>query len=153
MSISVWPHILILSGPNLHSLGTREPHIYGDASLDTIHTQLKNLAHTHQYKLTCLQSNHEGALIDALWSTHTQPYVGVVFNPGAYAHTSLALYDAVLGIKRPVVEVHLSNIFSREKERQRLIIAPACIGLICGFGTQSYVLGLHALITHLTSVV
>ncbi len=136
--------ILVLHGPNLNLLGQRQPEIYGEFSLAEIDQRLKEAGERLGLEIKTLQSNHEGALIDAL---HEAPRwaAGVVFNPGGYAHTSVALYDAVAAITLPVVEVHLSNIYAREEFRQHSLIAPVCVGSICGFGWRSYVLGLQAL--------
>ncbi|MEJ2710258.1 MAG: type II 3-dehydroquinate dehydratase [Anaerolineales bacterium] len=137
--------VLILHGPNLNLLGRREPDIYGSLSLAEIDRRLKRFGEQIPMEVRCIQSNHEGALIDALHSADEWAF-GVVFNPGGYTHTSVALRDAVAAIHIPVVEVHLSNIHAREDFRQRSLIAPLCLGSISGFGYHSYRLGLQVLV-------
>lgn len=141
--------VLVLSGPNLNMLGTREPDVYGTTSLSDIEARLTGQAAELGAEIGCLQSNHEGQLIDALQST-VGHYDAVVFNPGAFTHYSIALRDAVASIDVPVVEIHLSNISARESFRAHSVIAPACVGQISGFGVESYVLGLEAAIRMVT---
>ncbi len=138
------PQVLALHGPNLNLLGTREPGVYGATTLAEIDAALKAEGEVLGLDVTCRQSNHEGALIDALHDAR-QWAAGVVFNPGGYTHTSVALRDAIAAIGLPVVEVHLSNIDAREEFRHRSLIAPVCVGSIRGFGWRSYLLGLRAL--------
>ncbi len=131
--------ILIINGPNLNLLGTRQPEIYGDKTFDVYFAELKN--RFPNVDLDYFQSNHEGALIDKLHEAGNI-YNGVILNAGGYTHTSVALADAVAGIRTPVVEVHISQIFAREKFRHHSYIAPICKGTISGFGLDSYRLAL-----------
>jgi len=136
--------ILILHGPNLNLLGTREPEIYGSLMIGDLNTKLIEFAKELGADLKCFQSNHEGALIDALQDAQMWAN-GVVFNPGGYTHTSIALRDAITAIRIPVVEVHLSNVYAREEFRHISMISAVCKGKVVGFGWRSYTLGLRAL--------
>ena len=136
--------ILILHGPNLNLLGVREPEIYGSLTLAKINQKLLQTGEELGIEIRASQANGQGELIDALQEA-TQWADGVVFNPGAYTHTSLAIRDAISSIQIPVIEVHLSNIFAREDFRNRSLIAPVCVGSITGFGWRSYELGVRAL--------
>ncbi|MCQ3939099.1 MAG: type II 3-dehydroquinate dehydratase [Chloroflexi bacterium] len=137
--------ILVLHGPNLNLLGTREPDVYGSLTLNDINEKMIALGRELGAQVTCLQSNHEGALIDALHDARAWA-AGVVFNPGGYTHTSVALRDAVSAIQIPVVEVHLSNVYAREEFRRTSLISAVCKGRVTGFGWRSYELGLRGLI-------
>jgi 3-dehydroquinate dehydratase II len=136
--------ILVLHGPNLNLLGNREPDIYGKLDLAEINRRLVAEGEALGISVRTFQSNSEGALIDALHEARLWAG-GVVFNPGGYTHTSVALRDAVVAIGLPVVEVHLSNVQAREEFRRLSLIAPVCVGSIAGFGWRSYVLALQAL--------
>jgi 3-dehydroquinate dehydratase II len=140
--------ILILHGPNLNLLGLREPEIYGSTTLVQINETLKLDAYRLQAIVTCLQSNHEGVLVDAIHNAR-ETYQGIIINAGAYTHTSVAIRDALAAVQIPTVEVHLSNIYTREGFRHHSYIAPVAIGQISGFGADSYRLGLEALISYL----
>ena len=136
--------ILIINGPNLNLLGTREPQHYGTGTMDSVLDALKS-----QYprvEFDYYQSNVEGFLIDRLHKTLEEPCDGVVLNAGGYTHTSVALRDAIAAIKVPVVEVHISNVHSREEFRHRSLLSAVCKGVICGFGLDSYRLGVEALL-------
>jgi 3-dehydroquinate dehydratase-2 len=137
--------VLVLHGPNLNLLGQREPGVYGSVTLSNIDVALTEEANRHDVALRIVQSNHEGVLIDVIhaaidWAD------GILINAGAFTHTSVALRDALSGVNLPAVEVHLSNIYAREAFRHRSLIAPVCVGQISGFGWQSYLLGLTALL-------
>lgn len=141
-------NILVLHGPNLNLLGKREPGIYGSSTLADVTDLLDHEARSLQVELSHFQSNHEGALIDRIHAAMHQQQ-GILINPGAYTHTSVAIRDAIASVALPTVEVHLSNIHQREAFRHHSYIAPVAIGQICGFGVDSYRLGLQALVRHL----
>jgi 3-dehydroquinate dehydratase-2 len=140
--------IFVLHGPNLNLLGQREPGIYGSLTLADINGLLEAEGRKLEARVTVLQSNHEGVLVDAIHGSLGQ-HQGILINAGAYTHTSVALRDAIAAVNLPTVEVHLSNIYRREDFRHHSYIAPVVIGQISGFGMQSYLLGLQALIHHL----
>jgi 3-dehydroquinate dehydratase-2 len=137
--------ILVLHGPNLNLLGAREPEVYGAMTLDVINAKLNELGKSLGTELKCLQSNDEGALIDALHEARTWAD-GVILNPGGYTHTSVALRDAIAAIGIPVIEVHLSNVYAREEFRHVSLISAVCRGKIVGLGWLSYALALRALV-------
>jgi 3-dehydroquinate dehydratase II len=141
----------VIHGPNLNLLGLREPGIYGSQTLTTIEAMLTHEAEALGVTLEFFQSNSEGALVDciqAAWGNKA----GILINPGAYTHTSVAIRDAIAAVGLPTVEVHLSNIHQRESFRHHSYIAAVAVGQICGFGADSYRLGLHALVQHLKSL-
>jgi len=140
--------ILVLHGPNLNLLGQREPGIYGSLTLTAINELLAVEAGELEVKIAPLQSNHEGALVDAIHQSLGEHH-GILINAGAYTHTSVALRDAIAAVNLPTVEVHLSNIYRREEFRHHSYLAPVVVGQISGFGAQSYLLGLRALVNHL----
>lgn len=143
-------NILVLNGPNLNLLGTRQPEVYGSTTLAMVEAACVSHGQTLDMTISCFQSNHEGALIDAIHAAKgTQD--GLVLNAGAYTHTSIALMDAIASVELPLVEVHLSNIHAREEFRHKSFIAPVALGQICGFGAQGYLLALDALAAHLAA--
>ncbi|HZP38779.1 MAG TPA: type II 3-dehydroquinate dehydratase [Methylomirabilota bacterium] len=143
--------ILVLHGPNLNLLGTREPAVYGQASLADVNRAVQDHARRRGVRAVCRQSNHEGELVDWIQAAAREGFQGIVFNPGALSHYSIALRDAVASVQVPVVEVHLSNIHAREEFRHRSVVAAAAVGQISGFGPRSYLLGLDALLDRASS--
>jgi 3-dehydroquinate dehydratase-2 len=141
---------LALSGPNLDRLGKREPNVYGNKTLGDIERELASVAAQLGVEVVCRQSNHEGVLIDWLGAAQDDGFVGALINPGAYTHTSWALHDCIKGAGIPVVEVHLSNPAARDAFRHKSCVAPVCVGTIAGFGADSYLLALRALVSRVT---
>jgi len=137
--------ILVIHGPNLNLLGTREPEIYGRQTLDDINKQLEKFGRQNGVIIDLMQSNSEGTIIDTIHKAIGR-YDGLIINPGAYTHYSLAIYDAIIAAGLPTIEVHLSNIYAREEFRRRSVIAPACKGQITGLGWRGYVQAAQALL-------
>lgn len=134
--------ILIINGPNLNLLGTREPEIYGKTTLKDIEVQLKNQAEKLNIEIECFQSNHEGDIVDKICSAKNN-FDAIIINPAAYTHTSVAIRDAFSAVDIPAIEVHISNVYSRESFRQNSLIAPVVVGQISGLGIQGYLLALE----------
>lgn len=134
--------ILIINGPNLNLLGTREPEIYGKTTLKDIETELKNKAEKLNVEIECFQSNHEGEIVDKICGAKGT-FDAVIINPAAYTHTSVAIRDAFAAVDIPAIEVHISNVYSREEFRHNSLIAPVVVGQIAGLGIQGYLLALE----------
>ena len=150
------PTLLLLNGPNLNLLGTREPELYGSTTLADVEAQCLATAQRLGYGLEAFQSNHEGALIDRIHDAgrrfKTGALAGVVFNPGAFTHTSVAIFDAISGVKPlPVIEIHISNVHAREAFRHHSYVSPAAAGIVIGFGTDGYTLALEGLVRKIAS--
>ena len=139
-------NILVIHGPNLHLLGNRQTAIYGKVTIGAINEKLKKIAKANKIKLDVFQSNHEGQIVEKIGSAKKK-YGVIVINPAAYTHTSVAIRDAISAVSIPTIEVHLSNIYSREDFRHVSMVAPVCVGQISGFGVDSYCLGLEAAIS------
>ena len=144
--------VLCLSGPNLQLLGTREPEIYGPVTLAEIHARLAARGRVLGAEIEARQSNHEGTLVDWIGDARTGGFAGLLLNPGAYTHTSIAIHDALKAVSLPCVEVHLSNPDAREAFRRRSHVARACVGRVAGFGADSYELALEGLLRFLSRV-
>ncbi|WP_417733787.1 type II 3-dehydroquinate dehydratase [Roseovarius sp.] len=140
--------ILILNGPNLNLLGTRQPEVYGHTTLADIEAMCRNKAKTLDVELGFFQSNHEGALVDEIHAARGR-FDGIILNAGAYTHTSVALRDAISSVELPMIELHLSNVHAREEFRHKSYIAGVALGVICGFGAKGYGLALEAMLGHL----
>ena len=140
--------ILVVNGPNINLLGTREKENYGEFTLDSINNDLKDLAGNLNVEIEFYQSNTEGEIVDKIQSAKGS-FDGLIINPAAYTHTSIAIRDAISAIKIPAIEVHLSNIYAREEFRHNSYIAPVCIGQIAGFRGNSYLLALRAMVNYL----
>jgi len=148
--------LLLLNGPNLNLLGTREPGVYGATTLADVEAQSRATAQRLGYALEAFQSNHEGALIDRIHDAgkrfKTGEVAGVVFNPGALTHTSVAIFDAISGVKPlPVIEIHISNVHAREAFRHHSYVSPAAAGIVVGFGTDGYTLAIEGLVRKITA--
>lgn len=140
--------LLLLNGPNLNLLGTREPEKYGKTTLKDIEEHLTKIAQENNIQLDCYQSNHEGDIIDKIQEAKNI-YDGILLNAGGYTHTSVAIRDAISSVQVPTVEIHLTNIHAREEFRHNSLISAVCIGQICGFGAYSYDLGFNAIVNYL----
>ena len=139
--------VYVLNGPNLNLLGTREPALYGNATLGDVEQLCRRAGRRHSLAIEFRQSNHEGEMVDAVQEAAQKKAAGIVINAGAYTHTSLALRDAVAAVALPVVEVHISNVFARESFRHRSHIAPVAKASLCGFGIEGYALAIEGLAT------
>jgi len=140
------PSILVVQGPNLNLLGSREPEVYGKTTLEDIHRKLEQLAKSHAVSLDTFQSNHEGELIDRIQKAKQDGIDFIIINPGAFTHTSVALRDVLAGVAIPFIEVHLSNIHQREEFRKHSYLSDIAIGVICGLGALGYELAMTAAI-------
>ena len=138
--------ILVIHGPNLHLLGQREKNIYGKTKLSEINALLVKTAKKAKFAIEAFQSNHEGEIVDKIGKAKSEGFAAILMNPAAYTHTSIAIRDAIAAVEIPAVEIHLSNIYAREEFRHHSLIAPVCKGQISGFGVNSYLLGLNAII-------
>ena len=143
-------NILLINGPNLNLLGTREPEIYGNKTLLSIENELTKIAKAKTINLECFQSNHEGEIVDKIQESIKNIH-GILINAGAYTHTSISIRDALIGSEIPFVELHISNIFSREEFRKESFLTDKAIGIISGFGISTYSLGLYGIIDYLKS--
>ncbi len=140
--------IFVLNGPNLNMLGTREPAVYGTATLTDVRHQVEAHARVRGVATDFRQTNHEGELVDWVQAARDGA-AGIILNAGALTHTSIALHDAIKAAEQPVIEVHLSNVFARESFRHHSYVAPAAVGVICGFGPHGYLLAIDAMVEHL----
>jgi 3-dehydroquinate dehydratase-2 len=140
--------ILVINGPNLNMLGSREPETYGFETLNDINNNLESIAKSKNLAIECFQSNHEGAIVDKIQSTETE---FIIINPAAYTHTSVAIRDALLSVKTPFIEIHLSNIYNREKFREKSLLSDIAYGVIFGFGSNGYSLALTEAINYINT--
>jgi 3-dehydroquinate dehydratase-2 len=140
--------VLLINGPNLNLLGVREPEVYGSETLQDIVDEVRTFASKRNVELTDFQSNSEGDLVTAIHEARTT-VDGIIMNPGAYTHTSIAIRDAISGVGLPVIETHLSNVHARESFRRQSMIAPVCVGVVAGFGRNSYFVALDGLLRYL----
>jgi 3-dehydroquinate dehydratase-2 len=143
-------NVLVLNGPNLNLLGTREPEVYGDQTLDDVNAVLASLCSAESVGFDSFQSNAEHLLVDRIHAARTDGTAYILFNPGAFTHTSVALRDALLGVGIPFIEVHISNVHKRETFRQHSYLSDIAEGVICGLGTQGYSLALQAALQHIS---
>lgn len=137
--------ILVINGPNLNMLEIREKSIYGNFTLDEIENEMREVANSRSCQIDFFQSNHEGDIVDAICQAYHDNFEAIIINAGAYTHTSIAIRDAISAVNIKTIEVHISNIYTREEFRHKSIIAPVCQGQICGFGKDSYILALMSL--------
>lgn len=142
--------VQVIHGPNLNMLGKRQPEIYGNQSLDEIDKSLQRIADEYKVALKAMQTNSEAAIVDLIQQAGSD-CSGILINPAAYSHTSIAIYDALCSVDIPAVEVHLSNIHARENFREKCVTARACIGIVSGFGMHSYTAGLNLLIKYVST--
>jgi len=142
-------NILVLNGPNLQLLGSREPSVYGSQTLQDVQASMEKLAVKLGVEISFNQTNHEGELVDLIGKA-PQNFQGIIINPAAYTHTSIAIRDAISGVGLPAIELHISNVHAREEFRHKSLIAPVCLGQICGLGTYGYEVALLAMVNYLT---
>lgn len=143
-------NVLVLNGPNLQLLGTREPGVYGNKTLKDIEVSMQALASKLGVEISFNQTNHEGELVDLIGKAPNH-FAGIIINPAAYTHTSIAIRDAISGAGLPAIELHISNVHAREDFRHKSFIAPVCLGQICGLGTYGYEVALSAMVNYLTT--
>ncbi len=143
--------VYVLNGPNLNLLGTRQPEVYGRSTLNDVEALCRDAGKRHGFKIVFHQSNHEGALVDWIQEARTKTAAGIVINPAAYTHTSIAILDALLAADIPTIEVHISNVHARDAFRRHSYISPAAKAVVCGFGINGYALAIDGLATMLQS--
>ena len=144
--------VALIHGPNLNFLGIRNPEVYGGDSYQEINREILKEASKYDFDMEIFQSNHEGDIIDFIQACYKKKVDGIIINAGAFTHYSYAIRDAIESVSIPTIEVHLSNINSREAFRKESVLAPVCLGQICGFGKYSYILGIHGLYNHLQTI-